>query len=91
MNKRHLSIKAWYFLGKSSLKVWLKVDFHCLVIFTCVRSSIEEMYESSGLRVKTLKLDQVYVCYIASILFMHIKLMWVRQKKKKNATVDIDL
>ena len=51
---------------------------------------MEEMYESSGLRVKTLKLDQVYVCYIASILFMHIKLMWVRQKKK-NATVDIDL
>ena len=51
---------------------------------------MEEKYESSGVRVKTLKLDQVYVCYIASILFMHIKLMWVRQKKK-NATVDIDL
>ena len=45
---------------------------------------MEEKYESSGVRVKTLKLDQVYVCYIASILFMHIKVMWVRQKKKCN-------
>ena len=50
---------------------------------------MEEMYESSGVHVKTLKLDQVYVCYIGSILFMHIKVMWVRQKT--NATVDIDL
>ena len=75
MNKQHLSIKAWYFLVKSSLKVWLKVDFHCLVIFTCVRSSVEEMYERCGVYVKTLKLDQVYVWYIASTLFMQ------RQKK----------
>ena len=50
---------------------------------------MEEMYESSGVHVKTLKLDQVYVCYIASILFMHIK-SYVGTPKK-NATVDIDL
>ena len=49
---------------------------------------MEEMYESSGLRVKTLKLDQVYVCYIASILFMQNLCGYA---KKKNATVDIDL
>ena len=47
---------------------------------------MEEMYESSGVHVKTLKLDQVYVCYIASILFMHIKVMWVRQKKMQRWT-----
>ena len=50
---------------------------------------MEEMYESSGVHFKTLKLDQVYVCYIASILFMHIK-SYVGTPKK-NATVDIDL
>ena len=49
---------------------------------------MEEKYESSGVHVKTLKLDQVYVCYIASILFMHIKVLGT---PKKNATVDIDL
>lgn len=82
MNKQHLSIKAWYFFCKKQPKVWLKVDFHCLVIFACVCSTIEEMYESLGVHVKTLKLDQVYVWYIASTLFMYIKVMWVRPKKK---------
>ena len=44
---------------------------------------MEEKYESSGVHVKTLKLDQVYVWYIASTLFM--------QRQKKNVTVDIYL
>ena len=45
---------------------------------------MEEMYESSGVHFKTLKLDQVYVCYIASILFMHIKSYVGTPKKKCN-------
>ena len=81
MNKQHLSIKAWDFFVKSSLKVWLKVDFHCLVIFTCVCLSLEEMYKSLGIYVKIETWSGLRLIHCLYFIYAHKSYVGTQKKK----------